>query len=226
MRTFIGNPLAILRRGRRPHSLREALRPSHVYKASLQPVALWSDPVLHPSNTRRLRRAERLEVLGLLDNDPHWRERLLVEGARFQTIHIGHSIQVEEGADRAYLLMSRSSARDHLDPEALPEQYAFLPLYFASAGGNPKGLPPRTGAPHSDVTFNNGDGAATANTGAPPSDSSLFLPQQQQQHFGSSSTDAGAAGDPEGTDSTATSSDTTEDEEDDSDESEFFDILD
>ncbi|XP_026190833.1 uncharacterized protein LOC34623024 [Cyclospora cayetanensis] len=133
---LLENPLSVLRRGRRPTNMREAIFPGHFYRSTLQPVALWSDPLLHPSNARRLRRAEKLEALGLLHHDPHWREKLLVEGARFQTLHIGHSIQVEQGDDGTHILMSRSSARDHIDPQATAEQYAFLPLYLkpASAG--------------------------------------------------------------------------------------------
>ena len=52
---------------------------------------------------------------------------------------------MEQGGDDAYLLMSRSSARDHLDPKAAAEQYAFLPLYMKPKGPET----PRGGAHHS-----------------------------------------------------------------------------
>ncbi|CDJ65127.1 hypothetical protein, conserved [Eimeria necatrix] len=159
---FLDTPVAALRRGRRPGNLREAFAPGFNFSAALQPVKLWSDPLLYPSNFRRLRRAEKLESLGLLDNDPHWRERLLVDGSRFQTLHIGHSIQVEEGGDGTYLLMSRSSARDHIDPTAAAEQYAFLPRYFTPSMKQ-KGASPEASPVFSDIPFSYADAAAEAN---------------------------------------------------------------
>lgn len=41
-------------------------------------------------------------------------------------------VQVEEGEDEEYLLMTRSSARDHIDPHAPEEQYAFLPMHIGA----------------------------------------------------------------------------------------------
>ncbi|KEP61394.1 UNVERIFIED_CONTAM: N-acyl-phosphatidylethanolamine-hydrolyzing phospholipase D family protein [Hammondia hammondi] len=86
-------------------------------------------PFRHASNIQRLLRSLKLQDAGLLADDDAWKEFLLTEGARFQTLFLGQSIQVE-AAGGDFVRMTRSSGLEHVWPEAPEENYTFPTKYF------------------------------------------------------------------------------------------------
>ncbi|KFG58783.1 N-acyl-phosphatidylethanolamine-hydrolyzing phospholipase D family protein [Toxoplasma gondii RUB] len=97
-------------------------------------------PYRHASNIQRLLRSLKLQDAGLLADDDAWKEFLLTEGARFQTVFLGQSIQVE-AAGGDFVRMTRSSGLEHVWPEAPEEHYTFPTKYFDGERG--QRLPPR-----------------------------------------------------------------------------------
>lgn len=91
-------------------------------------------PYRHASNIQRLLRSLKLQDAGVLADDDAWKEQLLTDGARFQTLFVGQSLQVEEAEGSDYLLMTRSSGLQHVWPEAPNESYTFTFKHFERGG--------------------------------------------------------------------------------------------
>ncbi|PFH36148.1 hypothetical protein BESB_043400 [Besnoitia besnoiti] len=96
-------------------------------------MAPLSHPHRHASNIQRLLRSMKLQDAGILPDNDEWKMNLLTEAARFQTLFVGQSMQVE-AIDGGHIRMTRSSGLQHVWPEAPEELYAFPSRFFASDG--------------------------------------------------------------------------------------------
>eukprot|EP00070_Physeter_catodon_P036385 XP_028343279.1 uncharacterized protein LOC112062996 [Physeter catodon] len=88
-----------------------------------------ADCVSNASNFQRLLRALKLQEAGILPNTRTWKDNLLKEGARFQTLFVGQSIQVESSENNDFIWMTRSSGLQHVLTNAPDEHYTFNAMY-------------------------------------------------------------------------------------------------